>query len=165
LESKSIGLLYPHQRTVKPGVNIQHILMAQYNNVLLAYLYHQLIAPLLHTMKRKKKSIPQVLAANIKKRRTELGLTQFTLAERLGLSTTYIAELEIAKKSPSIEVVQRLSDTLGMRPYELFLEEGVDGQLNDSRETLRHYVKEATIELNDIVKKTLQELANKHLDK
>jgi transcriptional regulator with XRE-family HTH domain len=115
-------------------------------------------------MKRKKKGIPQILAENIKRRRAELGWTQFQLAERLELSTTYIAELEIAKKAPSIEVVQRLSDTLGMRPYELFLEEGVDGERNDTRETIRQYVNEATIELNDIVKKTLQALAKKHLD-
>jgi transcriptional regulator with XRE-family HTH domain len=113
---------------------------------------------------KRKTSIPQIIAANIKARRADLGLTQFQLAEKLSISTTYLAELEIAKKSPSIEVVQKLADALGLRPFELFLEPGVDDNPDASREILRSFTKEATLALNKAIKDTLQDLAKKHLD-
>jgi len=58
---------------------------------------------------KRSKSIPDILAANIKRRRTELELTQSKLAERLEISSTYMAELETGRKSASLEVIQRLA--------------------------------------------------------
>jgi transcriptional regulator with XRE-family HTH domain len=110
------------------------------------------------------KSIQAIIAFNMKKGRDDQGWTQAKLAEEIGLSLTYIAELEIAKKSPSIEVVQKLADALGLRPFELFLEPGVDDNPDASREILRSYTKEAILALNKAVKDTLQDLAKKHLD-
>jgi len=112
---------------------------------------------------KQRKSIPQILAANIKRRRAELNLTQSQLAEQLEISSTYIAELEIASKNASLDVIQRLCEVLSMRPYEMLIEEGVDDQSNDSRDAIRNLTKEATTILNKVVKTTLEELAQKHL--
>jgi transcriptional regulator with XRE-family HTH domain len=38
-------------------------------------------------------------------------MKQQELAERLGLSKSYVSELESGKKVPSIEVIQKYSDT------------------------------------------------------
>jgi len=100
---------------------------------------------------------------NIKRRRAELELTQNQLADKLEISTTYMGELEIASKNASFDVLQRLCEVLSMRPYEMFLEEGVDDQSNDSRDAIRNLTKEATLALNRIVKATLEEISQKHL--
>jgi len=113
---------------------------------------------------KRKLNIPSILAANIKTFRNNLGITQFELAERMGISTTYLAELEIAKKSPSIEVVEKLCLSLGIRPYELFLEEGVDDNPDQSRDAVREYVKDATATASKAVAEALQTLAKKHLE-
>lgn len=113
---------------------------------------------------KRKPNIPKIIAANIKTFRNNLGITQFDLAERMGISTTYLAELEIAKKAPSIEVVEKLCASLGIRPYELFLEEGVDDSPNNSRDAIRKYAKEANTVASKAVSEALQELAKRHLD-
>lgn len=113
---------------------------------------------------KRKLNIPSILAANIKMHRNNLSLTQFELAERMDISTTYLAELEIAKKAPSIEVVEKLCKALGIRPYELFLEVGVDDVPNDSRQAVRSYAKEASSMASKAVTEALQDLAKQHLD-
>ena len=112
---------------------------------------------------KRKLNIPSILAANIKTYRNNLGITQFELAERMGISTTYLAELEIAKKAPSIEVVEKLCLALGIRPYELFLEDGVDALPDESRQAVRDYAKEATKVASKAVSDALQALSREHL--
>lgn len=116
-----------------------------------------------HERMKRAKTIPEILAANIKRRRAELDLTQSQLAERLDISSTYMGELEIASKNASLEVIQRLSEALSMRPYEMFFETGIDDRPSDSREAIRKLTREATAVLNKTVKVTLEELAQKHL--
>jgi len=47
--------------------------------------------------------------------RNEKGLTQEELAERTGLSNTYIAMLETGKRTPSLEALYKLTDALNVR--------------------------------------------------
>ncbi len=113
---------------------------------------------------KRKLNIPSILAANIKTYRNNLSLTQFELAEKMDISTTYLAELEISKKAPSMEVVEKLCLALGIRPYELFLEVGVDDIPNDSRQAVRAYAKEATTVATKAVSDALQALSQEHLE-
>ena len=45
------------------------------------------------------------------------------LAESCGTSTSYIGEIEIGKKFPSIEMIQKFADALKIAPYKLFMDE------------------------------------------
>ena len=63
----------------------------------------------------------EVLVRNLKRYRAEAGLTQATLAERSGLSTGYIAEIESGRKYPSLETVEMFSEVLEVRPFRLFM--------------------------------------------
>lgn len=113
---------------------------------------------------KRKEGLSEILAANLKTHRNTLGITQFQLSERAELSTTYIAELEIAKKLPSLEAVEKLCRALNIRPYELFLEAGVDDSPAPSREAIRQYAKEASTIASKAVAEALQDLAKHHLD-
>jgi transcriptional regulator with XRE-family HTH domain len=64
-----------------------------------------------------------LLSANIKKARSNLSLSQQQLAEKCGLSTSYIAEIEIGRKFPSANTLQIIADTLSLKPYQLFFDE------------------------------------------
>ena len=65
-------------------------------------------------------NIRQILAQNLKENRRRLGITQPELAEKAGLSTHYLAMIEIAQKFPSADVLDRLAAALGINPNELF---------------------------------------------
>lgn len=45
------------------------------------------------------------------------------LAEKCGTSASYIGEIEIGKKFPSVEMVQKFAEALNIKPYKLFMEE------------------------------------------
>ena len=64
-----------------------------------------------------------VFIGNVKKYRKAEKLSQMALAERCGTSTSYIGEIEIGKKFPSVEMVQNIAEALGVAPYRLFMEE------------------------------------------
>lgn len=64
--------------------------------------------------------IRKLLAANIKAFRTELGLTQARLAERVETATHYIAMIEGCRKFPSADMLERIATALERDTPELF---------------------------------------------
>ena len=71
-------------------------------------------------VEQKKTNIKEILAQNLKIYRRKLGITQPVLAERAGLSTHYLAMIELARKFPTADVLDRLASALEINPYELF---------------------------------------------
>ena len=45
------------------------------------------------------------------------------LAEMLNTSTSYIGEIEICRKIPSMDMVEKIADALGIEPFRLFIED------------------------------------------
>jgi len=62
----------------------------------------------------------EILAGNLKKNRRKNGLSQAKLAEKAGISTQYIAMIELSRQFPTPEVLERIADALGIEDYELF---------------------------------------------
>ncbi|MBQ0050936.1 MAG: helix-turn-helix transcriptional regulator [Treponema sp.] len=56
--------------------------------------------------------IQQVLAENLRKFRKIRGFTQEQLAEKAGTSTNYIGTIEIGKKYPSPQMLEKLAEAL-----------------------------------------------------
>ena len=65
-------------------------------------------------------NVKEILARNLKENRRRLGITQPELAERAGMSTQYLAMIEIARKFPTADILDRLAAALGINPNELF---------------------------------------------
>lgn len=63
--------------------------------------------------------IDKAFGSAVKTRRTQLGLSQESLAFRAGLHRTYISDLERGLKCPSLRVVLRLAYALDMRAPDL----------------------------------------------
>lgn len=60
-----------------------------------------------------------IFAANVRRRRLELGLSQEELAERAGVHRTYIGMLERGEKNVTIYNIERLAIALGVNPPSL----------------------------------------------
>lgn len=66
--------------------------------------------------------ILEVFGKNLRKYRTNLGVSQEKFAEMCGLHRTYISDIERAQRSISLSNVQKIADALGVKTYKLFLE-------------------------------------------
>jgi transcriptional regulator with XRE-family HTH domain len=68
-------------------------------------------------------SLQDVFIANLKKFRKERGLSQMKLAERCDTSTSYIGEIEIGVKFPSVTMIEKLAGALHIPAHLLFIED------------------------------------------
>ena len=67
-----------------------------------------------------KTTLRHILASNIREHRSVLGLSQAKLAEASNIASAYVAMIELEKKFPSVEVLERLANALQIDPTELF---------------------------------------------
>lgn len=58
---------------------------------------------------------------NVRTARLAIGLTQGRLAEKLQVSRPYIAQIEGGRRVPSLDIVERFADALGLKSHELLL--------------------------------------------
>ena len=57
----------------------------------------------------------------LRTRREAAGLTQRSLAQKLGVEASHVAFIETGRRRPSLKLVQRLADTLGLDRQDLFI--------------------------------------------
>ncbi len=60
------------------------------------------------------------LGRKLQKLRREKGLTQEKLAEKVGVSTTWIGYLETGYRRPNLKLVYKIARTLGVNVKDLF---------------------------------------------
>ena len=65
-------------------------------------------------------SLRDILAGNLKAFRHKSGLSQAKLAEKAGISTQYIAMIELSRQFPTPEVIERIAKALEIEAHELF---------------------------------------------
>ena len=65
-------------------------------------------------------NLRKLLAFNMKERRRALGLSQAKLANKINTAPTYIAMIELEKKFPSVEMLEKIATALNMDTPELF---------------------------------------------
>ena len=106
-------------------------------------------------MAKKKISIRELLAQNLKENRQKCGLTQEKLAEKAGISANYLSMVEVSKKFPTPEMLDRLATALNIETFQLFdassTPEGV----------LLHLEKSIITQIKQTVKDTIIETLNK----
>lgn len=62
----------------------------------------------------------RALGEEIRQRRRALGLTQTHVAERAGLTTGFISQVERGQAAPSLSSLNAISRVLGMNPFSFF---------------------------------------------
>jgi transcriptional regulator with XRE-family HTH domain len=67
------------------------------------------------------KSSQSLLAINVKKLRTNAGITQEELAFKAGIDRTYASQIERAIANPSLGIICQIADALNCKLEELLL--------------------------------------------
>jgi len=65
-------------------------------------------------------NIKELLGANIRAYRRDLGISQEELATMAGMATNYLGRIESGKKFPSADMIERIAVALGKDPAALF---------------------------------------------
>ena len=58
----------------------------------------------------------------MKEFRKKEGLSQMKLAECCNTSSTYIGEIEVGKKFPSMDMIEKIAHILRIKPYHFFID-------------------------------------------
>jgi len=71
-------------------------------------------------MEIKEANIREILAMNIKEHRRKNSLSQEKLAEKAGISTPFVAMIEISRKFPTPDMLDRIAGALNIKTWQLF---------------------------------------------
>jgi len=104
-------------------------------------------------------NIRDILSSNLKEYRKKCGITQSKLAEKAGVSTQYIAMIELSRQYPTPEVLERIAAAMDIEAYQLF---AVPPSPESSMERLH---KDIIREIREVIVEVLENaLADKHKD-
>ena len=94
--------------------------------------------------------VKALLASNIKRFRSALGLSQEKFAELVGMGHSMLAAIETQEKFPSSKSLYRISQALNVQVFELFIpqEDSESRSLHDIG-NLRNQIKEEVSDLID----------------
>jgi transcriptional regulator with XRE-family HTH domain len=71
-------------------------------------------------------TLQQIFITNLKKFRKKRGVSQMTLANLCDTSGNYIGEIEMGRRIPSFEKIEKIASALQIDAYQLLIEETPD---------------------------------------
>jgi transcriptional regulator with XRE-family HTH domain len=106
-------------------------------------------------MEVKDLNIRDILARNIKENRRRKGFSQEKLAEKAGISTPFVAMIEVSRKFPTPDVLDKIAGALDIKTWQLF---AVPPTPEDAMEWLHSsIVNDINQVVTDAVKKAIAE--------
>lgn len=102
--------------------------------------------------------IRHVFIQNLKFYRKQAGLTQEKLAEKIGMSTSYIGDMEARERFPSAETIDKIADALDIPASTLFGERSSPQNIKDS--FVKMYGKSLGDELRSRLLKDVEDVLN-----
>jgi transcriptional regulator with XRE-family HTH domain len=106
-------------------------------------------------------TVRKLLAANIKAKRSELGLTQEKLAELVDVSYQMIHDIEGCRTWVSDKTLQRLSEALEVDAYELLCPPAADTANVQKGELSRHLIERLHKTMKSDIDRRLDEFFGK----
>jgi len=110
-------------------------------------------------------NLKQLLAFNLKQSRLKLGLTQAKLAEKIEASTQYVAMIELGRKFPSLDLLERLAAALEIDNLDLFTPPPfpVENMINHQKKFITDLEKEVAKSVNKAVQNAVTTVVNSYL--
>ena len=112
-------------------------------------------------VKKARTRLHGIVADRVRAGRDRLGISQAALAERLGVSPGYVADIELARKYPSPALMERIAETYGVEPFRLLVPldgSGVPGAREVAYDIGDGLKKAMEDEFNDLLSKYLREI-------
>ena len=78
--------------------------------------------------------LKHIFIKNLKKYRNAKGLSQMKVAELCGTAPSYIGEIEIGRRFPSLKLIEKIGKVLEITPYRFFIDENGEnlGELDET---------------------------------
>jgi transcriptional regulator with XRE-family HTH domain len=100
----------------------------------------------------------------MKEFRKKEGISQMKLAEYLNTSPTYIGEIEVGKKFPSMDMIEKIAGVLKIKPFHFFIdrtEQNSDINTENNYPKLPRSMKkeirsELNFSMNELIRETLE---------
>jgi len=107
-------------------------------------------------------TLQQLFIANLKRIRKERGLSQMTLSGKCDTTSNYIGQIEMGRRIPSFDKIEKIAAALEIPSYELFTCETREKQKEQKPKTYEYLIKmpvnvkkEITSRMTSIIKKEI----------
>ena len=101
----------------------------------------------------------KVFIYNMKKYRKKRRISQMKLAGMLETSTSYIGEIEINSRVPSLAMVEKIANALNIEPFRLFVDE--KEEKDDSIQEAEDYLESLTTkERKDLTQRIVKRITS-----
>ncbi len=94
-------------------------------------------------------NLKTVYTTNLKQLRTEKGLSQAELSEKVHITEKFYSDIETGRKWGSFETIVDLANAFEVEPYELFLPSGAVISHNEKR--TKNLMKRLRVNFNELV--------------
>jgi transcriptional regulator with XRE-family HTH domain len=84
-------------------------------------------------------TLQQIFIANLKKIRKERGFSQMTLSEKCDTTSNYIGQIEMGRRIPSFEKIEKIAAALEIAPGELFMHKAA-GKTAEKKPSTKEYL-------------------------
>ena len=100
--------------------------------------------------------LQEIFGRNLKERRKRMGFSQGEMARRIGVSTSFVTEIEKGRKAPSFATIEKIAEETHAPVWSYFCEGGSEIRDDDmtSLEVLRYRLKQSVCSAID---KTMDE--------
>jgi len=114
-------------------------------------------------------TLKQIFVRNLREFRKKEGLTQMKLAEYCNTATSYIGDIEIGRRFPSMEMIEKMANILKIEPYHFF-KESKDNSAHSETESLfprlpNSMKKQITTQIKTQIDQSTNEILNEILSK
>ena len=111
------------------------------------------------SIRLKNMTLQQIFITNLKKIRKEHGISQMKLSEMCETTSNYIGQIEMGRRIPSFEKIEKIAAALGIASYEFFVYNTENK--NDKILRTNDYLKGMPIEVKkEIISHILTEIKN-----
>ena len=111
-------------------------------------------------------TLRQTFIGNMKEFRKKEGLSQMKLAELCNTSPTYIGEIEVGKKFPSIDMIEKIAAILRIKPYHFFIDQMEENNDINTKNVFPKLPKsmrnEIRAKLNLLMNDSIEEILNEY---
>jgi transcriptional regulator with XRE-family HTH domain len=86
-------------------------------------------------------TLQQIFITNLKKRRKERGFSQMALSEKCDTTSNYIGQIEMGRRIPSFDKIEKIASALEIPSYELFIFETTEKKQEKKLKTKDYLLK------------------------
>jgi transcriptional regulator with XRE-family HTH domain len=105
-------------------------------------------------------TLKQIFISNLKKKRKEQGISQMILSGMCDTTSNYIGQIEMGRRIPSFEKIEKIAAALGIPSYELFSYKIEEKEENKKPKTKEYLLKMPASVKKEIISKLLSEIKN-----